>query len=221
MPPRPAGPRLGTVVALTAALGSYLGVRTRATDALDHRARALLARPAGPAVDRAIAAGTDLGSIYGLLGAAGTLAVSGRRRSALRVAGSGLVAWTVAQAAKPLLRRPRPYLDALSERIVAEPAGTSWPSGHAAVAAAMAVAIGEDLPVRQQAAVGAAVAAVGASRLYVGVHHLTDVVAGLGLGVLSVRTWDAAAAAACGALRRRGPADGGAARAGQRADAAP
>jgi undecaprenyl-diphosphatase len=72
-----------------------------------------------------------------------------------------------------------------AERIVIEPAGTSWPSGHAAVAAAMVGTLGHGRGPLTRGLLSAMALAVGGSRVYVGVHHPTDVAAGLGLGALS------------------------------------
>lgn len=173
------------VVAGLAVLGSYLAVRSGVGERVDLAARARVAACRTPRTDRVVAVVTDLASVYGLTGVAGALAAAGHRRLAAEVGASGLLAWTGAQAAKPLLDRARPYEQGASERLVAPPAGTSWPSGHAAVAAAMATVVLPALPRRARPAVLATVAGIGVTRLHVGVHHLTDVVAGYGVGVLS------------------------------------
>lgn len=177
------------VLAVAAVAASYLAVRSGASDRLDRRTNEFASRPLGPVTDRVVGIGTDFGSVYGLAGVAGALAIAGHRRLATDVAGSGLVAWTAAQAIKPALDRQRPYEAASADRLVAIPAGSSWPSGHVAVVAAMTTTLDPLLPALARAAAGAVTAAVGASRMYVGVHHLTDLVAGWGVGVLSARAW--------------------------------
>jgi membrane-associated phospholipid phosphatase len=189
---RPRRPGRGrTAAALAALAGSYLAVRSGASDDLDRYAARLAATPRGPTTDRVVAAGTDLGSVYGLTGIALALAISGRRGLAADVAASGLLAWTGAQAAKPALNRRRPYEVDSADRLVAEPAGSSWPSGHIAVASALSTVVAPLLTRSGRLATGVATAAIGASRLYVGVHHLTDVVAGWGIGVLAADGWRA------------------------------
>lgn len=179
------------LAALVAIGGSYLAVRSARAQEIDRRAGARLSRPLGPVADRVIAAGTDLGSVYAIAGLGTVLAVSGRRDSALDVVGAGAVAWTLAQGMKPLVRRPRPYQAEGVARLVVEPAGASWPSGHVAVAGAMATALAPRLPVRGKAVAAALAALVGHSRIYVGVHYVTDIVAGLGIGSASAAAWRA------------------------------
>ena len=156
-------------------------------DAPDRRLRERLTALRTPGRDAVVRVGTDVGSLYGVAIVAGAFAVAGRPRGAVRVAAAGATAWTVAQAAKPLLPRERPYEADGAERLVVEPAGTSWPSGHAAVAAALAVTLGTGRTSMVRRALDATALAVGVSRVYAGVHHPSDVVAGLGLGTLSAR----------------------------------
>lgn len=170
------------VVGLAAATASWAMVRSGRAERLDARLGERLAQPRGRAADVVVAAATDLGSVYAVAGISGALGARGRRRAAGSVLVAGLAAWGAAQAAKPLLPRARPYQTAHGQRLVAEPAGTSWPSGHAAVAASVAAVLAPRLSRRARLAVATASLAVGWSRTYVGVHHPTDVVAGLGLG---------------------------------------
>jgi undecaprenyl-diphosphatase len=92
-------------------------------------------------------------------------------------------------AVKHLVGRPRPpVVDALSHA-----GGFAFPSGHATHAAAVYVVLGavaaaglQRRGAKTAALIGASVvvAAVGISRLYLGVHWLTDVVAGWLIGSL-------------------------------------
>jgi membrane-associated phospholipid phosphatase len=175
-----------------AAVGlSYAAVQVPTTAALDRRAGAAISRPLGRRADAAISAGTDLGSVFAIAGISTALAATGRRRAALDVAAAGAIGWTVAQAMKPLTNRPRPYQADGTVRLVSEPAGASWPSGHVAVAGAMAAATAPGMSSRGRLGAAGLAAFVGLSRIYVGVHYLTDVVAGLGVGVASASLWRA------------------------------
>lgn len=182
--------RLRTVLGVAALLGSALTVRDGRADALDAAARARAATLRTPARDAFVRVATDAGSLYGVGVVAGGLAVLGAGARSAAVTRAGALAWTVAQAAKPLLPRTRPYERDEAERLVVEPAGTSWPSGHAAVAAAVADALARGRGPLTGTALAAAAVGVAASRVYVGVHHLSDTVAGLGIGVLSARLLD-------------------------------
>lgn len=181
-----------TILASLAVAGaSYVAMRRDPFIELDRHASAALATPRGKAADVAVAAATDLGSVFAVAGLSGTLLASGRPRAAVDVAGAGLLGWGVAQAIKPFVDRPRPYQAEDRHRLVSEPAGSSWPSGHVAVAAAMTSALGPHLPPRARAAAIGTAAFVGVSRVYVGVHYVTDVVAGLAFGALSGKIWGA------------------------------
>lgn len=94
---------------------------------------------------------------------------------------------------KTVVARPRPYKCG-ADSVISETSGFSFPSGHSQSIANIAAQFSlcayktknKKLFVRV-AAVGAAVAAlVMFSRMYLGQHYLTDVVAGAALGILSV-----------------------------------
>lgn len=106
------------------------------------------------------------------------------RRAAVRgLASLSLASLTVNTLGKRSVRRPRPSLDPvpLVRRLGRQPITTSFPSGHAASAAAFATGVALESP-----AWGAAVAplafSVAASRVYTGVHFPSDVLAGAALG---------------------------------------
>ncbi|MFK0136267.1 bifunctional phosphatase PAP2/diacylglycerol kinase family protein [Streptomyces murinus] len=106
------------------------------------------------------------------------------RRAALRgMASLAVASATVNTLGKRSVRRARPLLDPVprGRRLRRQPVTTSFPSGHAASAAAFAVGVALESP-----AWGAAVAplafSVAASRVYTGVHFPSDVLAGAALG---------------------------------------
>jgi undecaprenyl-diphosphatase len=127
------------------------------------------------------------------------------RRAALRGLVAILGASTTANAVlKPLLPRRRPAdADMPPERRLRNrPTSSSFPSGHAASAAAFATAVAMESP-RAGLAVAPLAAAVAWSRVHVGVHWSSDVLAGAAVGTGSalltrrwwpVRTTDEAAA---------------------------
>lgn len=80
---------------------------------------------------------------------------------------------------KMAVRRPRPAFDRDHPHHLRRPTDTSFPSGHAASAATMAMLLAEDGwgPLWWAIAL-----TIGASRVHVGVHHPSDVVAGLVIG---------------------------------------
>lgn len=151
----------------------------------DERLYRTLNRPRGASVDAAFRTVTELGSIWASVGAAAALARRGRAREGADALGAALVMWLVGQGAKRVFDRPRPY-DALDEVrvLIGKPRGTSWPSSHPAVILAFLTVASRDLdlgPATRGALAGLA-GAVGASRVYLGVHYPADVAGGLLLG---------------------------------------
>lgn len=123
-------------------------------------------------------------------GAAAAIVLSGiggprARRGALRgLASVALASATVNTLAKGAFGRNRPVLDDVPviRRLKRLPTSTSFPSGHAASAAAFATGVA--LESRGWGAVVAPVAAsVAFSRVYTGVHYPSDVLVGATLGV--------------------------------------
>lgn len=114
-------------------------------------------------------------------------------------------------AAKAVMARPRPA----DEMAIADPSGWSFPSGHSATAVALYVTLAliattiwrrRVSPAIVFALAGTIVVLVGLSRVYLGAHYPTDVLAGWATGGVVV----AAAWAACsrlpGPMGRHAPA---------------
>lgn len=107
----------------------------------------------------------------------------GRRAAVRGVASLALASLAINTLGKRSVRRARPLLDPvpLVRRLKRQPFTTSFPSGHAASAAAFATGVALESP-----AWGAAVApvafSVAMSRVYTGVHFPSDVLAGAALG---------------------------------------
>ncbi|TXS48655.1 phosphatase PAP2 family protein [Streptomyces sp. uw30] len=106
------------------------------------------------------------------------------RRAAVRgLASLSLASLTINTLGKRSVRRPRPVLDPvpLVRQLKRQPITTSFPSGHAASAAAFATGVALESP-----AWGLVVApiawSVALSRVYTGVHFPSDVLAGAALG---------------------------------------
>ncbi|MER6027701.1 phosphatase PAP2 family protein [Streptomyces sp. NPDC001851] len=111
-----------------------------------------------------------------------------RTPRARRAAARGLASLSVASLAintigKRSVRRARPVLDPvpLVRQLKRQPITTSFPSGHAASAAAFATGVALESPVWGAAVVPVAFS-VAASRVYTGVHFPSDVLAGAALG---------------------------------------
>jgi undecaprenyl-diphosphatase len=126
----------------------------------------------------------------GLAGLAAVRHWHGFMTLALSVAATELVV----HAVKVLVERPRPP----EEEALTQAAGFSFPSGHAATAVAvyavLALVVGRRCCDRTRvilAVVGALIVlGIGASRVYLGVHYPTDVIAGwLTGGALALGSW--------------------------------
>lgn len=169
----------------------YDGLMPRALDKLielDCELFDKVARSHTPLLDRTLPRLSHAANHSMLWIASGGLltAFGGRRgkRAALRGLGSiAVTSLTVNQGLKHLVRRPRPSLRRVPavRHLRSQPLTTSFPSGHAASAAAFAVGVSAEFP-KARVPLGALAAAVGYSRTYVGVHYPLDVLVGAGIG---------------------------------------
>ncbi|MFE2049899.1 phosphatase PAP2 family protein [Streptomyces sp. NPDC059459] len=153
-------------------------------DDMDHRIvtalRACGTDPRVAGAARALSWAGEHGALWLAAGLAGA-AVDGARRGAwLRGTALTAGAHLVSMGVKRVVRRPRPTHVVPLVRTAGR---HSFPSSHAASAAAAAVAFGA-LGI---GAVRPVAAAVCVSRLVVGVHYPSDVAAGAALGALTAR----------------------------------
>ena len=92
------------------------------------------------------------------------------------------ISWTVAEGAKYLFNRARPFIsDTEIAPLIKTPSSSSFPSGHAATAAAGAITLSAVYPSFAPALLLSG-ALVALSRIYLGVHYPFDVLAGLLIG---------------------------------------
>lgn len=120
--------------------------------------------------------------------AAAVLYVTLRNRSPLPLllgAGAAGLAYLLANLAKAVAERPRPYQVVADAVLRQTPAhGTSFPSSHTSVAVATVIALLPFLPRALSAPAIAYAVLVAWSRIYLGVHFPLDVVGGAGVGMV-------------------------------------
>lgn len=126
---------------------------------------------------------TQLGSIY-LLGLLLIIYIFKKRyHIVLRMLMTGTLAYLVAGFAKDIWGRGRP-MDLLENIVNLDyiVRGPGFPSGHMALATALALTAGHYLPRKYHWWAFAWIAGVGLSRMYLGVHFPLDIVGGFAIG---------------------------------------
>ncbi len=122
---------------------------------------------------------------FGTVPSVAALALVRRRpRLALAIGAGGTAAWVLAKAIKPLVGRGRPasVLDHVELR-GGEEGDLGFPSGHAAVSAALTVVMWPHVSNPWRVGLKALSAFVPFARMYVGAHLPLDVVGGSALGL--------------------------------------
>lgn len=107
--------------------------------------------------------------------------------TAAAIAISGIAAYGIVTSTKAIVNRPRPYQEyAECIKGYGPESDPAFPSGHTAGMAVLATVVTLRHPSWYVALPSfAAVAAIGWSRMALGMHYLTDVIAGAAVGVLS------------------------------------
>jgi undecaprenyl-diphosphatase len=124
----------------------------------------------------------QLGSLAAV-GVAAAAALAARRvRLARDLAVAGVLAYVLARVVKGLVGRARPDVLLHDVTLRTVQGGLGFVSGHAAVAAALAAAVGPWLPRPWRRVAWVAAAMVGLARVFVGAHFVLDVFAGAALG---------------------------------------
>jgi undecaprenyl-diphosphatase len=160
------------------------GVARRVRDLDRALFRAVFGVKWGPltSVMRAFTVAGTAGALWGFLAAAAFL-LTGLEPSRLLIPWTAIAAsWTVAEGAKYLFNRTRPFLwDTEIAPLIKTPSSSSFPSGHSATAAAGAITLSVLYPPIAPVLVPAALLVV-LSRNYLGVHFPFDVLAGAVIG---------------------------------------
>jgi undecaprenyl-diphosphatase len=156
-------------------------VRRRAgalDEALFRRVRSLARDEPTIRVVRRFSALGEHAAVWLVTGAAGAALDRPRRARWVRATGCIAATYGVSTTIKLVVRRTRPALDDLPP-LMATPTRLSFPSSHASTGFAAARAFAGLLP---RGPLLLLAAALGASRVYLGVHYPSDIAAGALLG---------------------------------------
>src|SRR5487761_1703946 len=144
--------------------------------------------------DRYVSVLSDLGEGLGWVAGGVALAIlggsKGRRAGAATALSSLAATYVVQTRIKPLFRRVRPFVNREARVVGVKPSDHSFPSGHTASSFAGATALAFFYPKSAPLVYGLA-AAVGASRVHLGVHFPSDAAVGgvIGIGIGTFGAW--------------------------------
>jgi undecaprenyl-diphosphatase len=151
-------------------------------------------QPAADGVMYTLSALGDMSLLWHIAGVVGGLRRGGDLAYAVRLSSvQGVESALVNGPVKQLFRRQRPLELVGAARQVRRPVTSSFPSGHASAAACAVVMLSEGAGPLERTVWALLGSAVAISRVHVGVHHTSDVVAGAAiggaLGLLARRWW--------------------------------
>ena len=137
---------------------------------------------------RAFTVAGKAGTLWGVISALAFLLTSLEAYNLLVPWVAVAVSWTVAEVAKHLFNRARPFIyNTEIFPLIKTPSSSSFPSGHSATAAAGALTLSAVYPSLTSALVFSGLL-VTLSRIYLGVHYPFDVLAGLLIGTTVAAT---------------------------------
>lgn len=181
-PPPVGGPEPAARRSLRARLSAGpVGVAVARADLVVYRA--LRTHGHQPSVERNIHHFSKLGehaALWLAVGAAGAALDAPRRPRWRRATTAVAVAYAVNTAVKVVARRQRPAFDDLPQ-LIKTPTQLSFPSAHASSSFAAAYAFA---PLTSPRVTYPVAAAMAASRVYLGVHYPSDILAGAALGTI-------------------------------------